>query len=125
MSISATLNAPSQILIAEDSATQAQRLQHILEQHHLRQQRSLGISGALGQQRAVGIECVVGEQRALGQQRTVGQQCPLGQQLLRRRKIEALRLKREPEPRRPKTKNSLVPLGTRFRWRIRCRVSFQ
>jgi len=33
MSISATLNAASQILIAEDSATQAQRLQHILEQH--------------------------------------------------------------------------------------------
>jgi signal transduction histidine kinase len=36
MSISATLNAPSQILIAEDSATQAQRLQHILEQQGYR-----------------------------------------------------------------------------------------
>src|SRR5882724_12769805 len=36
MSISATLNAASQILIAEDSATQAQRLQHILEQHGYR-----------------------------------------------------------------------------------------
>ncbi|MDB6100360.1 MAG: hypothetical protein JWO52_359, partial [Gammaproteobacteria bacterium] len=33
MSLPATLNAASQILIAEDSATQAQRLQYILEQH--------------------------------------------------------------------------------------------
>jgi signal transduction histidine kinase len=36
MSMSATLDAASQILIAEDSATQAQRLQHILEQHGYR-----------------------------------------------------------------------------------------
>jgi len=36
MTLSATLNAASQILIAEDSATQAQRLQHILEQHGYR-----------------------------------------------------------------------------------------
>ena len=36
MSISAMLNAASPVLIAEDSATQAQRLQHILEQHGYR-----------------------------------------------------------------------------------------
>jgi len=37
MSMTATLDAAAaQILIAEDSATQAQRLQHILEQHGYR-----------------------------------------------------------------------------------------
>jgi signal transduction histidine kinase len=36
MSISATPDAASQILIAEDSATQAQRLQHVLERHGYR-----------------------------------------------------------------------------------------
>jgi signal transduction histidine kinase len=36
MNTAATLNAASQILIAEDSATQAQQLQHTLEQHGYR-----------------------------------------------------------------------------------------